>query len=298
MNVAVGFIAQALNFEPLAINWIVSAYTLSSGCMLMIFIPLSIQYGSREVFMVSVILYIVGAVICAAAMSPIAFLAGRVVQGIGACGGIPSGFGVLANTLPVIPGSTLRQTLIGIYAAGAPWGSALGTIIGGLPTQYSAIKWRGIYAVLAGFGGLVALTTFPTMPKNAKTPVPGGPDWIGTGLITAGLCLFLFALSQGGGVGWKTPYIIALLITGIMLVPVWVFYERYLEKRGKTPMLRMSYFTRGRFGPFRFPALFPDHMADNLAVPLSAVINFCGFFAFGAFAIWVNTSTGKGEIAS
>jgi len=215
-------------------------------------------------FMISVLLYIAGNIVCAAAQSPIAFLAGRTLAGIGACGGIPSGFGVLANTLPVVEGSTLRQTLIGIYAAGAPWGSAMGTIFGGLPTQYSSIKWRGIFCVLAGLGGLSAVTTFPTMPPNPKVKVVGGPDWIGTALITCALTFFLFALSQGPAVGWTTGYILALLIIGCLLFPAFVFYEIWVERKGNTPMLRMSNFARGRFG----------------------IINLAGFFGFGAFAIW------------
>lgn len=73
----------------------------------------------------------------------------------------------------------------------------MGTIIGGLPTGLSAIKWRGIFAVLAGIGGLVVLTTSWTAPPNPKSRVPGGPDWAGTAIITAALTLFLFCLSQG-----------------------------------------------------------------------------------------------------
>ena len=83
------------------------------------------------------------------------------------------------------------------HSAGAPLGSAMGTIFGGLPTGLSAIKWRGIFAVLAGLGALAFLCTIWTAPKNPKAKVPGGPDWTGAGIITAGLTLVLFCMSQG-----------------------------------------------------------------------------------------------------
>ena len=146
----------------------------------------------------------------------------------------------------MIPGRTFRQSALGVFAAGAPLGSAIGTVLGGLPTQYSAIKWRGIFAVLAGLGGLTALCTFPFMPKTQKIKVPGGPDWLGTLFIDAALCLFLFGLTQGSEYGWIQPSVLPPLIIGILLFPVFVFYEIWLERTGKTPVLRMSTFVRSR----------------------------------------------------
>lgn len=73
----------------------------------------------------------------------------------------------------------------------------MGTIFGGLPTGLSAIKWRGIFAVLAGLSSLAFFCTVWTAPKNPKAKVVGGPDWVGTAVITAGLTLVLFCMSQG-----------------------------------------------------------------------------------------------------
>lgn len=73
----------------------------------------------------------------------------------------------------------------------------MGTIFGGLPTGLSAIKWRGTFCVLAGLSALAFLCTVWTAPKNPKSKVPGGPDWIGTAIITTGLTLVLFCMSQG-----------------------------------------------------------------------------------------------------
>lgn len=92
---------------------------------------------------------------------------------------------------------------------GAPLGSAMGTIFGGLPTGLSAIKWRGIFAVLAGLSTLAFATTVWTMPKNPKSKVPGGPDWLGTALITTALTLFLFCMSQGASLSTAVKHVMA-----------------------------------------------------------------------------------------
>lgn len=152
-----------------------------------------------------------------------------------------------------------------VRRAGAPLGSAMGTIFGGLPTGLSSIQWRGTFCVLAGLSALSFLCTVWTAPKNPKAKVPGGPDWIGTFIITAGLTLFLFCMSQGEcstsllmvfpvtkpyspcllhctgpEVGWNTGYIIGLITIGCLSFPAFVFYEIWVEKKGNTPMLRMS----------------------------------------------------------
>lgn len=89
-------------------------------------------------------------------------------------------------------------------------------------------------------GALAFVTTVWTMPPNPKQKIPGGPDWLGTAIITVGLTLVLFCLSQGPAVGWNTGYVVALLVIGCVCWPVFVFYEIWVEKRGWTPMLRMS----------------------------------------------------------
>lgn len=87
----------------------------------------------------------------------------------------------------------------------------MGTIFGGLPTGLSAIKWRGIFAVLAGLSSLAFFCTIWTAPKNPKTKVPGGPDWTGAFIITAGLTLVLFCMSQGQS--WVILHMPSLILT-------------------------------------------------------------------------------------
>ncbi|KAK8845280.1 hypothetical protein IAR55_005993 [Kwoniella newhampshirensis] len=265
MNVAVGFIAQDLKFAPAEVQWIQSAYELSSGCLLLLFVPISDQFGARWVVLFGGAFFCVWAIACANAQSPYQFIVFRALEGAGSCAVVPAGFGVISQMLPITEGkSSYRNVLLALFAAGAPLGSGFGTIFGGLPTQYSAIKWRGIFAVFAGLSGVATIAAALTMPPSKVTKVKGGVDYIGAAMVTTALTFIIFCLAQGPAVGWKTGYIIALLIVGVLLLGLFGFYEWWLERQDKTPMLRMSNFARGRY----------------------AFMNFLGLIGFGNFITW------------
>ncbi|WWD22222.1 hypothetical protein CI109_106713 [Kwoniella shandongensis] len=265
MNVAVGFVAHDLKFEPALVQWIQSAYELSSGCLLLLFVPISDHFGARSVVIFGGSFFCVWAIACANAQTANQFIVFRALEGAGICAVVPAGFSVISQILPLTEGrNTMRGALLAVFAAGAPLGSGLGTIFGGLPTQYSAIEWRGIFAVFAGISGVATIVAGLTMPPSVIRKVKGGVDYIGAALVTTALTFIIFCLAQGPAVGWKTGYIIALLILGVLLLGFFGFYEYWLERQDKTPMLRMSNFSRGRY----------------------AIMNFLGLVGFGSFITW------------
>jgi MFS family permease len=193
MNVAVGFVAADLKFEHAQVQWIQSAYELSSGCLLLLYVPLSDQFQARYIALfgggffciwVCVVigscfdtLLIYQAIACAVAQSPMQFIIFRALEGAGICAVVPAGFAILGQMLPVTAGkNTRRNILIASFAAGAPLGSAMGTVFGGLPTQYSAIGWRGIYAVMAGISGAGTILAAVTLPPSQTRQVKGGVE--------------------------------------------------------------------------------------------------------------------------
>ncbi|KAF9053953.1 MFS general substrate transporter [Hymenopellis radicata] len=266
MNVAVGFIAQSLNFTTQETSWIQSAYALGSGCLLMLFVPLSDKFGARSVFLCSCLMFIAGAIGCSASQTATQFLAFRSLQGIGASGTVPSALQIIHQVFPVVHGRTARDMAFAVFTTGSPLGSALGTIFGGLPTEYSAIKWRGIYVVLACLSATSALCVLFTAPPSITKPVPGGIDYLGGCLVSVALTLTLFCISQGSNVGWRTPYVLVLLVVGLVFFPIFAGWELYLESKGHTPMICMSNFKRGRY----------------------AVVSLLSLIGFGSFIAWDN----------
>ncbi|KAG5636878.1 hypothetical protein H0H81_006540 [Sphagnurus paluster] len=154
----------------------------------------------------------------------------RGFQGIGAAATIPASLGILAHAFPP---SRTRNVAFSTFAAGAPLGAALGMALGGVLTQETVMSWRSPFYLETGLtflcliGGLISFD-----PDQPSTEPDKRVDWIGAFLVTAGLVLIVFVLGQGeiAPEGWKTPYIIALLITGVLLVILFLLWQSHLEQ--------------------------------------------------------------------
>ena len=137
-------------------------------------------------------------------------------------------------------------------AAGAPLGSVFGNILGGLITQYASWKWVfgavAILTALVAVAGIVFIPSPKPVPHQAGVSARASVDWIGAALITVGLLLLLFALTEGNVVGWQTPWVPVLIVVSVILVVLFVAWQHYLEKKGaRPPLMKVSIFRSARF---------------------------------------------------
>ncbi|KAF7976799.1 hypothetical protein HWV62_5654 [Athelia sp. TMB] len=235
VSIALPVIGRDLNIPEQRLQWLVSAYSLSSGCFLVFFGRIADLYGRKRVF-------IAGSLVLAAFSLGLGFSNGtppsfylneitldvlRGFQGIGAAATIPSSVGILAHAFPP---SRIRSFAFATFSAGAPVGAAIGMTLGGVLTQLTAQTWRSVFYLAAGLSFFVLiLGVFSIEADLPSTEVDKRVDWIGAGLVTTGLVLIVFVLSDGEIVGWKTSYIIALLIIGVLAMVLFVAWEHYLE---------------------------------------------------------------------
>ncbi len=124
-------------------------------------------------------------------------------------------------------------------AAGAPLGSVFGNILGGLITQYASWKWVfGAVAILTAVVTVAGILFIPS-PKHTLhqdgVKVRASVDWLGAALITIGLLVLMFALTEGNVVGWATPWVPVLIVVGVFLIVLFVFWQRHLEKKEPSP---------------------------------------------------------------
>ena len=137
-------------------------------------------------------------------------------------------------------------------AAGAPLGAVIGNLLGGIIAEYASWKWVFVAMGLAALA--VSATAFFVIPpppgrllREEGTP-RASIDWLGAFLITAGLLALLFALTEGNVVGWSTPWIPALIVISVILVTLFVFWQRHLEKKGNlAPIMKVSNFSNPQF---------------------------------------------------
>lgn len=135
-------------------------------------------------------------------------------------------------------------------AAGAPLGGAFGNIVSGLIASQTSWKWVfGVTAILSGIITVAAVFLVPRPPPPG--PVVGQKqtvDWIGAALITIGLVVLLFSLTEGNVVGWQTPWVSVLLVVSLIIVAAFAFWQHHLEKRTtRQPLLKLSLFRNLRF---------------------------------------------------
>ncbi|KAI0956385.1 hypothetical protein AcV7_006804 [Taiwanofungus camphoratus] len=248
-------IGRDLNIPEYRLQWIISAYSLSSGCLLLFFGRLADLYGRKRAFLLGTLFLCFFGLGCGFAQTEITIDILRGFQGIGAAACIPASLGILAHAFPP---SRIRSIAFATFAAGAPVGAAVGSSIGGVLTQLTEKTWRSTFYFMAGLSALCFVGGALSFDKDLpSTETDRRIDWLGAFLVTAGLVLIVFTLSDGtiAPNGWKTPYIIALLILGVLLLLAYIAWEHFLERaqeRKSTtrwtppPVMRVSLWGRGR----------------------------------------------------
>ncbi|KAG6866162.1 hypothetical protein C0991_008116 [Blastosporella zonata] len=230
VSISLSTVGRDLHIDENQLEWLVSAYPLSSGCLLLVCGRLADLYGRKKTFVVGSTLLAAFTLGCGFAQDSLTLDILRGFQGIGAAATIPASLGILAHAFPP---SRARSIAFSTFAAGAPVGAAFGMALGGVLTQVTKPTWRSPFFFEAGLtvlcliGGIISFDAdLPSQEVDRRV------DWLGALLVTAGLVLIVFVLGQGeiAPQQWKTPYIIALLIVGVLLIVVFLFWQLHLER--------------------------------------------------------------------
>jgi MFS family permease len=282
VSISLPTIEKDLVIEEEQLQWLVSAYSLSSGCLLLFFGRLADLYGRKKAFMIGTLCQIAFSLGCGFAQDGLTLAVLRGFQGIGGSATIPSALGILAHAFPP---SRARSIAFATFAAGAPVGGAFGMIIGGVLTQLTSPHWRSIFYMAAATSAVIGVSGLISFDADVpSSEVVKRVDWIGASLVTVGLVLIVFVLAQGeiASDGWKTPYIIVLLVLGVILLAVFLVWEWKLERiieedpsRATSmwtppPLMKLSLWTRAK---------------GRMAVIL--VIAFLNWSAFIGWSFWV-----------
>lgn len=230
-------------------QWIVSAYSLTFGCFLLVWGRIADLYGKRLIFILGSAWVSLTLAINPFVRNEAGFALFRGFQGLGAAANVPTAIGILGTTFP--PGRA-KNYAFSTYAAGAPLGSIFGNLLGGIIANY--VHWTWVLWVLAILAALVTVAGFfviplpPTTLKAHGATITATVDWVGAFLITVGLMLLLFALTEGNVVGWSTFWIPVLIVISFLLIGLFIFWQYRLEKRGgQTPLVKVSIFKNRRF---------------------------------------------------
>ncbi|KAF2643611.1 MFS general substrate transporter, partial [Massarina eburnea CBS 473.64] len=239
-------IGRALSIPDSRQQWIVSAYNLTFGCFLLLWGRLADVYGKRIIFIWGSAWVTVTSIILPFVPNEIGFDVFRGLQGLGAAAMVPTALGILGTTF--LPGKA-KNYAFSCYGAGAPLGGIFGNIFGGVLGEYLDWRWVfWIFGILAALCTIAGIYVIPLPPVQEEPVMRNTVDWVGGTIITIGLVVLLFALSEGNVVGWSTPWVPTLIAVSILLITAFAFWQHYLEtKTEKRPLMKMSIFKNVKF---------------------------------------------------
>jgi EmrB/QacA subfamily drug resistance transporter len=233
VNVALPSIKTDLNFSQESLQWVITAYSILFGGVLLLGGRLADLLGRRRLFVAGLALFTVSSLLDGLAWSEGSLIAFRSLQGLGAAMLSPAALSILTTTFKE---GRERNIALGIWGAASGSGGAAGVLLGGALT--SAFSWSWIFFINVPAGAIV-LSLVPLLLKESRADLDHRHfDAAGATSITAGLMLLVYAMTRATQHGWATGETIGLLSGAAALIVAFVV----IELRSKAPLLPMRIF--------------------------------------------------------
>jgi EmrB/QacA subfamily drug resistance transporter len=260
VNVALPSIKQDLAFSQADLAWVVNAYLIAFGGLLLLAGRLGDLIGQRRVFLAGLAVFTGASLLCAVSQSQGLLIGARFVQGAG--GAVASAV-ILGMIVMMFPEPREQAKAIGVYSFVASAGASIGLLAGGILTE--AINWHWIFFVNLPVGLAVALLALRLVDQREGIGLDKGADVPGAVLLTTGLMLGVYTLLEVGEQGWTSAQ--TLVLGGVAIALLAAFVAR--QARIETPLMPLRLF-RSR-----------NVTGANVVMAL-LVVGFFGFFFLGA----------------
>jgi EmrB/QacA subfamily drug resistance transporter len=232
VNVALPSIKNSLNVGESSLQWVLIAYTITFGGLLLLGGRAADLLGRRRMFMIGMALFAAASLACGFAGSIGVLVAARAVQGIGAAIVSPATLSIITTTFE--EGSE-RNKALGIWGAMGGSGAAAGVLFGGILTKYAGWEW--VFFVNVPVAVIVLALTRAVVRESRVTGMRGF-DIGGATTVTASLALLVYGISKAPDVGWGSGRTIAFLVAAGVLLAAFLV----IEKRHSAPMMPFSIF--------------------------------------------------------
>ncbi|MDL4771939.1 MULTISPECIES: MFS transporter [Thermomonosporaceae] len=234
VNVGLPQIAAGLGFSEVGLTWVIHAYALTFGGLLLLGGKAADRYGRKRVLLLGLGLFGLASLLGGFAQAPGHLVAARVAQGIGAAALAPAALSLLTATFPT---GRARVRAFGIWSAMNAAGGAFGVLIGGLLTEYASWRWVMLVNVPMAAGALaLAWRGVAAGPPPARG---GRPDVLGAVLATAGMTLLVFGIVRTDRYAWTSPVTLTTLAAAAVLLAAFVLVERTTTR---DPLIRLGLF--------------------------------------------------------
>jgi EmrB/QacA subfamily drug resistance transporter len=230
VNVALPSIQVDLGFSQANLQWVISAYALVFGGFLLLGGRSADLVGRRRVFVLGIVAFIIGSLLCGFAWSETSLIGARALQGLGAAAISPAALSILMTSFKE---GRDRNIALGVWGGVGGFGAAAGVLLGGVLTD--ALSWEWIFFVNIPVG-LIALALVPLLLGESRDSRVRSFDMPGAVLVTAGLSTLVLAITQGHVWGWSSGRTIGVFAAAAGLLAGFVYWEN----RTAEPLMRFA----------------------------------------------------------
>ncbi|AOB32683.1 hypothetical protein AKI39_20970 [Bordetella sp. H567] len=231
VNVALPAIQAQFHTGFGVLQWVVNGYALVLGALILMGGVLGDRYGRRRIFISGIVLFTLASIGCALAPAAGALIAARVLQGLGGALLVPQSLAIIAAAYP----KDVRGRAVGIWAAAAALTTVSGPILGGI--FIDVLSWRAVFWINLPLAVIAVGLTLRFVPESHGA-VRGATDWLGGFLVTAGLALVIYSVSELPEAHTGRGLLTGLLVAGVLTLAGFVFHE----SRSRVPLVPLSIF--------------------------------------------------------
>lgn len=266
VNVALPAIQRDLHFSQGNLTWVINAFLVTFGSLLLLAGRLGDLFGRKRVFLLGVVIFTVASLLCGVASSQGTLIGARFLQGVGAA---LQASVILAIIATEFPQARDRARAMSAYVFVAVAGGSLGLLAGGALTQ--ALDWHWIFFVNLPIGAATIALGRALIPTDEPTGARARVDWLGSLLVTTSLMAAIYAIVQASSHGWASANVLgfgglaAVLMTAFVVLEARIDHPimplRILRVRGLvSSSIVRGFLVTGMYSTFFLGTLYLEHV--------------------------------------
>jgi EmrB/QacA subfamily drug resistance transporter len=233
VNVALPAIRDDLGFSQSSLTWVVNAYLIAFGGLLLLAGRLGDLIGRKRIYLIGLTVFTAASILCGASVSPAMLIIARFVQGVGGAMATAVTLGMIVT---MFPKPDEQAKAIGVFSFVAAAGASVGLLLGGVLTQ--GLNWHWIFFVNIPIGIVAALLSNRLVKADKGIGFGGGADVLGASLVTAALMLTVYTIVKTDEYAWGSAHTIGLGALAIALLAAFVVRQQ----RAGNPLLPLRIF--------------------------------------------------------
>ena len=237
VNVALPSIQSELAVPVAVAQWVVNAYSLLLGALILVGGAIGDRFGRRRIFMLGIVLFTAASIACGLAPNAASLIAARGFQGIGGAMLVPESLAIISAAFP----EAERGSAIGTWAGFSALTTALGPVLGG--TLVDTLSWRAVFFINLPLAVVTLAIALRHMPESHGGEAHAAIDWQGGVLASFGLFGIAFGASAAGSARWGEAIVYGPMLAGTVVLGFFLWWEA----RTKSPIVPLALFRAGAF---------------------------------------------------